>query len=255
MTTAPLQQYHPTTTTIVDLSKETETVKTHKFPPLDLGTEADVIVSSTADTVSSNADVEEAATLQEAATPTSETVEVKLPNVKLAMAGGSWVAIQDAPEALAGRKGIPKRIAISLNTNDHVFACKRSEEIMRPYREKYVRAVLGDLKTFKGPDEFSTEPWPLQAVWSEIVDTAPDRSPVNFFDLVNRSKVDSRMLQRMVSVHQTLARHRTDPILRTSLPADAKDWEEVDEWHSAVAEEGRKAIKAAALARHNPKAG
>ena len=67
------------------------------------------------------------------AAPAASVAAIMIPSIKLAMAKGSWVAVQMAPATLKDRKGIPKRITISLHTNDHALALRRAREVMQKY--------------------------------------------------------------------------------------------------------------------------
>ena len=108
---------------------------------------------------------------------------------------------------------------------------------MQKYRDNYVRAVAGEITTFKGPDEFSTEPWPIEDVWREIVgdpdvvDAGAKGGIVSFDAVITKSRINHHDLRMMIGIHQTLARHRADYLLRSALPKDVRDWDAVKAWH------------------------
>ncbi len=152
---------------------------------------------------------------------------VTLPRIKLGMAQGTWVGIQEAPEELKGTGKVPDRIALRLNTDCHPIAFKKAQELLGPYRRQYREVAEGTLRSFQGPDEFSQAPTPLHEVWRKAFRGS---QMLSVPELIHNYRISQEDAARLIRVYNMLVAVDRDPLSpRPSF--DRSKWGEAERWY------------------------
>ncbi|WP_108662922.1 hypothetical protein [Acuticoccus kandeliae] len=164
---------------------------------------------------------------------------VTLPSIKLGLAQGIWVGIQEAPEELKGTGKVPDRIALRLNTDCQPIARKKAEELLGPYRRQYLQVAEGTLRSFKGPDEFNQAPTPLQEVWRAAFRSS---QMLSVPELIHNYRISQEDALNMIRVYNMLLAVDRDP-LSTRPSFDRSKWTEAERWYlnfqEQIAAQGR----------------